>query len=224
MPNDAVGRAGAATLAEITHLWWFADGAIMDVGTRAHLHRSWGLCRRHAWLYLRVEIELRVSPLGNAVLVADLINRAAELAAGRHSLRHRRAAATVRVGCFTCVYAARSAGIERFRSAMHDVNAGARTRTWAKASEHVWRRVACPGCVPDADASPGIACRAHVDWATQTAAQAHYLNALAERVRRCQKSLTADGPERSADSDAALLEGIGWCAGWSPELATRRLR
>lgn len=212
------------TLAEVTHLWWFADGAIMDGDTRLHLHRSWGLCTRHAWLYFRLETQLRIHPLGNAILMADLLARAANQLASRHSERHKRAALVTRDSCFTCEYAANNSGAaDRFARPLAAVNGGSRTADWCIASQHVWQPRMCPVCAPRRDAAHAVVCRPHgvIDTTAPITADRAYVKKLAQRVTVCQKSMTHGGPQRAPDSDAALVEAIGWCAGWRPELATR---
>jgi hypothetical protein len=65
---------------EIRQIWSFLDGAIMDVGTRQHLWRSWGLCPRHAWCYAVAELEIRGGrPFSTTILYEELVGRAARL-------------------------------------------------------------------------------------------------------------------------------------------------
>lgn len=220
MLTDADNAAGAVTLAEISQLWWFADGAIMDSDTRAHLHRSWGLCARHAWLYFRVEIELRIHPLGNAVLMADLVDRAVEVLSSHRSVHHKLAELEVHDTCFTCDYGGR--GSRRFAAQQRSVNAGSRTAEWCVPCQDVWQPRICSMCAPRRDARSAVQCRQHRAHGQNARDELGYLTDLARRVAVCVKSLTADGPDRTADSDAALVEAIGWCFGWHPELALRR--
>ena len=214
---------GPATLAEISQLWWFADGAIMDAGTRTHLHRSWGLCTRHAWMYFRVETQLRYHPLGNAVLMADLVSRAAHLVASPHSTRHKRATLESTESCFTCDYIAASpAGVDRFSAQLNEVNRGSQTADWCREAQHVWQSRMCSACAPRSDVAGAVSCRMHMlTGESSPDAARDYLAQLAERLTVCQKSLTFDGPARTPDSDAALVEGLGWCAGWRPEIVLR---
>ena len=37
-----------------------------------------------------------------------------------------------------------------------------------------------------------------------------------QRLSTCVRSMTADGPPRRLESDAALIETLGWFAGWQP--------
>ena len=221
--DSAPGTAGgeAVTLAELSQLWWFADGAIMNPDTRAHLRRSWGLCTRHAWLYFRVETELRIHPLGNAVLMADLVRRAAERVTGRGSVARKLAQLDTRGSCFTCDYG--DHGQARFTRQLAQVNCGDATARWCRASQRVWQPRMCPACTTHAHATPGVLCRTHlISEAARLRGEAlpgDYLVALAERLGRCVKSMTVDGPDRSPDTDAALVEAIGWVSGWRLGLA-----
>jgi hypothetical protein len=206
------------TLAEVSQLWWFADGAIMAPDTRAHLHRSWGLCPRHAWLYFRVETALRVHPLGCAVLTADLVRRAAAVLSGHGPLSRRLRRLQTRDSCFTCDHG--DHGSPRFANDLARVNSSDAAARWCAPCRSVWQSRMCPGCVPSPDSATGIACRAHLpaDGVASEALPDRYLTDLAVRLDRCVRSMTVDGPARTSDTDAALVEGIGWVAGWRPEL------
>lgn len=212
-----VGPGAPVTLAELSQLWWFADGAIMAVDTRAHLHRSWGLCARHAWLYFRVETALRVDPLGNAVLTADLVHRAAGIVTARGPLSRRLDRLRTRDSCFTCDHGGH--GAQRFVGQLVQVNASDAPTRWCDSCRSVWQPRICPRCVPEADGSTDTRCRTHLLGAAgPEGLPRSYLQDLAGRLDRCVRSMTADGPARTPDTDAALVEGIGWVAGWRPEL------
>lgn len=224
-PDGQPSLDGPATLAEITHLWWFSDGAIMDDGTRHHLWRSWGLCPRHAWLYFRAENEIKYQPLGNAVLHEDLINRAADMVNSRHSPHWKLHHLASSDSCLTCDYLASSPpGRASFTRDLDTVHAGTRTHDWLAGGRDIWSSRRCPHCphtTPDAgtgEASPrdhehAVPCRRHIDDRSIDDLTP-YLVDLTDRLRRCIKSMTADGPPRAADSDAALVEALGWVAGW----------
>lgn len=220
--------ATPTTLAEVTQLWWFCDGAIMDASARKQLHRSWGLCPRHAWLYFRSENELKYQPLGNAVLYRDLTGRAAELLGSRHR-RHtkwrRLAAAGI---CLTCDYLSISPhGADRFAGDLANVHAGTRTRSWLNGSTEVWQARHCPQCPATSTAlrpAPGgpssdLSCRIHLLTGAvdhEPAETCRYLEALTARLTSCVKTMTAEGPARTPDTDAALVEALAWFSGWPP--------
>ena len=227
-PPDPSDLATPATLAEVTQLWWFCDGAIMDVGTREQLHRSWGLCPRHAWLYFRAENDLKYQPLGNAVLYHDLAARAVELLTSHHRSRtkwHRLAGAD---SCLTCDYVSTAAhGRDHFADDLATVRNGARTRDWFTGSIEVWQTRHCPRCpntvprdqAPPTDPANGLPCRIHLladADEPDPGNVADYLAALTDRHATCEKSMTVDGPARTANTDAALVEALAWFAGWPP--------
>lgn len=201
----------------------------MDDGTRQHLWRSWGLCPRHAWLYFRVENELKYQPLGNAVLHEDLISRAADMINSHHRPHWKLHHLLTSDACLTCDYlAAGPVGRASFASDLNTVHAGNRTRGWLADGRDIWSARRCPHCpptTPDAGAgesSPsnhehGVPCRLHVDDQSLDDLIPYLLD-LAARLHRCTKSMTADGPARVPDSDAALVEALGWVAGWPADL------
>lgn len=232
---DPTDLTTPVTLAETAQLWWFCDGAIMDVGTREHLHRSWGLCPRHSWLYFRTENELKYQPLGNAVLTEDLVRRAAELLGSHHRPHTKRHRLSPTANCLSCDYLAASPeGRDRFTDDMQAIRRGDRTQSWIVGCGQAWRPHRCPHCpnpapvaTPDTavaadghtDAPGGIACRLHL-LADPDAHGTHdavdYLQELCDRLTGCVKSMTVDGPDRTVDTDAALVEGLGWLTGWPP--------
>lgn len=224
-PIDLTSPAGPATLAEVTHLWWFSDGAIMDDGIRHHLWRSWGLCPRHAWLYFRVENEIKYQPLGNAILHEDLISRAAHLINSHHRPHRNLLHLATSDSCLTCDHlASASTGRASFTSDLNTVRTGTRTHDWLASGRDIWSSRRCPRCptaTPQAgagEASPKnygheVPCRLHVDDRSLGDLAAYLLD-LAARLHGCITSMTADGPPRAPDSDAALVEALGWVAGW----------
>ena len=229
-----------ATLAETTQLWWFADGAIMDPGTREHLHRSWGLCPRHAWMYFRIENEVKYQPLGCAVLLEDLVSRAARLLRSRHTRRHTLSSLQASDSCFTCDYVeGGTIGKPPICGPSRCPGRGAAQPslvlpvTGGMATTHL------PECTPTVHPQRTTAgvCRLHLAGELTsdapandsskftytpadaghrgTAPVAAYLSTLTTRLTTCRKSMTADGPPHTPDSDAALVEALGWCSGWA---------
>lgn len=92
-----------------------------------------------------------------------------------------------------------------------------RTRDWVQDSRGVWRGRVCPECLPARAGSDAVLCRAHLITTgshDDMARAADYLDVLLPRTRRCVRSMTFDGPDRAPDGDAALVEALGWFAGW----------
>lgn len=203
---------------EVKQLWWFSDGAIMNVDTREHLWRARGLCPRHSWMYFCVENELKYQPLGTAILYEDLLQRA------MHVLRARRADRTKRRGlapcatCFTCDYVVGARGSPPSFTAERDqVERAARTRAWMQGSRDGWQPHTCPQCLPARAGPESVLCRRHLlerGTHEDIVNSAASLAGLVERTHCCVRSMTADGPPRSAETDAGLVEAIAWFAGW----------
>jgi hypothetical protein len=73
------------TPAEVKQLRLFVRGAMMDLGVREHLWRSWGFCPRHTWAHAIVEVELVGGlPFGTAILYEDLAGELRALARRLH--------------------------------------------------------------------------------------------------------------------------------------------
>jgi hypothetical protein len=209
------------TLAETKQLYWFCHGsAITDVGVRQRLRRAWGFCPRHTWLLFCVEHELRYLPLGAAKIYQDLTWTAAVLLGGRHTVTRMRRSLAAHASCFTCDYLARGPSEDpAFTEGRAWVAAATRVRRWTADSRPVWQHRVCPRCEIAQLPTPqhGQLCRLHlVENATkeQLAVTADQLARLGARLLRCVKSMTYDGPPRTPDSDAALIEVLGWFAGW----------
>lgn len=175
-----------------------------------------GRCARHAWLYFRVETELRIDPLGSAVLRADLVRRAAELVTGRGSVARKLSRLHARGSCFTCDYGDHRQ--PRYAQQLAQLNGGEAAARWCRASQGVWQPRVCPAWAPSADTASGVICRPHLISEAAglrgDALPGDYLGELAVRLARCVKAMTVDGPDQTADSDAALVEGVGWISGW----------
>ena len=218
---------GPAEWREVKQLWWFCDGAIMDAGTRDHLWKARGLCPRHSWLYFCTECELKYQPLGVAVLYEDLVGRALRELAHHHVQWLRMRALRPRATCFTCDYlATKGSGPVSFGHETEQVNAATRARTWLDSSRSVWRGRICPDCSDRAASENAVLCRAHLIQRgdrSDVSAQVDYLQQLRPRLRACVLSMTFQGPERTPDTDAALVEALGWFAGWRAGLHYARL-
>jgi hypothetical protein len=121
--------------------------------------------------------------------------------------------------CMTCEYvSAAKAGSPLFSTYRDTVARGERTTQWLAGSREVWRRHLCPGCMPERASARGVLCWLHLladdRETTRIVDAADYLASLHPRLHVCVKSMTADGPHRSPDGDAALVEALGWFAGW----------
>jgi hypothetical protein len=82
----------------------------------------------------------------------------------------------------------------------------------------VWQHHICPSCeiVQLPYPQHPQPCRLHViENATKLrrADAVDHLARLGARLLRCVKSLSYDRPARTPDSDAALIEALGWFAG-----------
>lgn len=210
---------------EVKQLWWFSDGAIMADSTRTHLWQARGLCSRHSWLFFCAECELKYQPLGVTILYEDLVGRALRVLRRHRGDRGRKHGLEARASCLTCDYVAAASGDNpAFLAERDQVEAAVRTRAWVRASSAVWRARVCPRCLPDHENPAGMLCRQHLISSRShddTARTVDYLDELGPRLHRCVRSMTYDGPERCADSDAALVEAIGWFAGWHGSAAYR---
>lgn len=215
---SAADTSEAVTLAETKQLYWFSDGT--DADARQRLRRTWGLCPRHSWLLFGVEHELRYLPIDVATLYQDLTWHATVLLGRRQSVAQLRRALESPASCVTCDVLARGASEDRaFADGQARVAAASRVRRWTSDSRSVWQHHICPSCEivqlpPPQHPQP---CRLHViENATQLrrADAVDHLARLGARLLRCVKSLSYDGPARTPDSDAALIEALGWFAGW----------
>lgn len=216
--SDAALDDAPPTCHEVKQLWWFCDGAIMDVGTRNHLWRARGLCARHSWMYFCAENELKYQPLGTAVLYEDLVGRALRILHAHRLDRSKRHGLAPQASCYTCDYLASArASDPGFAAERDQVEAAVRTREWLRGCRSVWRSRGCPRCLPARAGRDGVLCREHLiadGTHDDSVVVSEYLDALRSRLHRCVRSMTHDGPPREPDSDAALVEALGWFAGW----------
>ena len=219
-------------VSELRQLWSMLDGgAIMVVEVRHRLWRSWGLCPRHGWGFLAMEVELRGGhPLTSTVLLEDLVGRAVRAvrrAFGRPLSGPRRLLGT-RASCLTCDFVdlVRRGGegnplarpTREWLDRMRPLPALAATSALLAATEREWRPRACPGCL----AGGGPLCRPHLlagsvslDDRRRTLAA---LEDLSGRLTRYGRSMTWRGPAARPEDRAALVEGLAWTGGWRAPL------
>jgi hypothetical protein len=207
------------TAPEVKQLWWFLDGAIMNVDTRHHLWRSWGLCSRHAWGYAIAEIEVRGGkPFSTAILYEDLALRASAAMGQRlRSRGHIRSQLETHESCFACEYVSSLPGgeLEMERAQWEETakRVNHRTRTLALVGElrGAWESRSCPACL----GGDGLVCRPHlllgVESDNRLAAE---LAALARRLRVLANSLTTRRTPAGPLDRASWIEALGWFGGW----------
>jgi hypothetical protein len=204
---------------EVKQLWFFLDGAIMDVGTRHHLWRSWGFCSRHAWAYAVVECELRGGrPFATTILYADLVRRAAwRLSPGLLRAHPDVERLRPRAACFTCEFVrgreeAPLPDERHWRAETARVNERRRSRELFRGLERAWRERSCPVCL----GGDGLVCRPHLLEGRELAdGVAHELAALGRRLSALVGSMTTRQTPVGPLERAAWVEAVGFFSGWS---------
>jgi hypothetical protein len=206
------------TTREVSQLWSFLDGAIMNVETRHHLWRTWGLCPRHSWGYAVLEVELRGGlPFSTTILYEDLIVRAARSLT--RSLRLpwsvARRSLESRGECYTCDYEglAHGPGAPGAQDQAQLANTRRRFRPLLLGSQEHWRPVTCPSCL----GGSGPVCRQHLLAGVEPGSRddlAAWLSQLARRLGRFKESMTWRGPEATEFERVSWVEAIGWFSGW----------
>jgi hypothetical protein len=226
---DERSRNLQITDGEIHFLWWFIQGSIMEADTWNALLRAYGLCERHAWAYLSVEIAFRGRHLlGPAILYRALMERTLRAIHPRQYIRRppiRRLKATGQ--CLLCELNINPAGVGAAPRARLDRGRDSSgLRSFATSLAPFWRPQVCAICA--GDAQQGVAsprCRLHlladanarkpVDFIWQW----YSLGELSARLAKYERSFVF-GADRSSDQNcAALISAIGWCGGWRPLLS-----
>ena len=202
---------------EARELWSFLDGSIMNVDTRHHLWKAWGLCPRHNWSYATMEIEQRGGlPFSTTILFEDLTGRAARLLQRTALLPWALVVGRLdaKASCYSCDHAARAqrAWAEDRRRA---ARANARCRSWPllNKSKEQWSRRTCPACL----GGSGPICRLHLlaGFAPEDReVLAQQVGDLARRLRRFTNSMTWDGPAATPDEESSWVEALSWFGGW----------
>jgi hypothetical protein len=210
---------------EAHYFYWFIQGGIMSIGTRRALRRGWGLCERHAWGALSVEMSFRSRYLlGPAILYEDLLNRCVGLIPRRGPFRARRFKRHLQPKgpCMACAMDLYHAG-----SGLADpakIERGRHTRELSSfALEYLgyWSDTACGAC----GGGGAVMCRRHLLDSAEPVGAAGFervcsmLERTRDRVAACSRSY--DWERRAIDRPedrAALLTAIGWLSGWRPLL------
>lgn len=209
---------------EVHHFYWFIQGSIMNVGTRARLWRSWGFCERHAWAHLTVETAFRGGfLLGAAILYEDLVERAVHVLRDSPTSLRRWRRLRPKGPCMMCEMGVFEAGHGVAKPALLARGKSPdRLVTFARECRDHWTGTVCARCDPARD---GALCRRHFveDASRGSSALTHApcatLEALHARLVVYRKAFTwelrgTDGPEHRA----ALISAIGWMSGWRPLL------
>jgi hypothetical protein len=209
---------------EIHFLYWFIQGSIMIPETRHALHRAWGLCERHAWAALAVEMSFRPTYLhGPALLYQDLLERCLAAFTRAGPLRAQRVARRLRSQgpCLMCKLNVYRAG--RGGASLTTIERGRQTAPLYRfAIDHkkYWEQTVCGVC--DGSTSH-IRCRRHlIEQASGLAEHSVHAGLVADlldRVRVLARSYIwenhgTDRPEHRA----ALISTAGFMSGWRPLL------
>jgi hypothetical protein len=225
---DESSRNLQITDGEVHFLWWFIQGSITDADTWNALLRAYGLCERHAWAYLSVEIAFRGRYLlGPVILYRVLIERTSRAIHAHQYIRRpplRRLKAAGQ--CLLCKLNIDSAGVGAAPRARLDRGRDSSgLRSFSTSLAPSWRPQVCAICAGDAQQAVASArCRLHlladanahnpVDFIWQQST----LRELSARLTEYERSFVF-GADRSSDQDcAALISAIGWCSGWRPLL------
>jgi hypothetical protein len=230
--NQALGEEQSQNLpitdGEVHFLWWFIQGSIMDAETWNALLRGYGLCDRHAWAHLSVEIAFRERHLlGPAILYRALIDQALQAIQVRQytlrsPLRRLKAAGPCRL-CALNINRAATGAAPRARLDRGRDSSG--LRSVATSLVVFWRAQVCAICAGDADQAVAFPrCRTHlladlnsrrpVDFMWQQSS----LRELSARLTKYERSFVFGADRPSEQDRAALISATGWCSGWRPLL------
>jgi hypothetical protein len=211
---------------EIHFLWHFIQGSIMIPDTRRSLRRSWGLCDRHSFGFIAIETAYRHDYLhGQAVLYKDLMKRAAAALNAPAPLYAVNVAFKLRATgpCLMCKleYGPTSKGAARPELIEQGRDLGP-IRTFANDTAPYWRVRVCGRCAAN-DSRPR--CRIHVreeliSGSCDAPEQRALVQYIFEHVTRYARSFVwGHHGTDTVEDRGALIEAIGWLAGWRPWLA-----
>jgi hypothetical protein len=195
----ASGAAGCSAAGGSSEPDGCGGSVLFDSLTVDRLRSSWGFCTGHAWLYLCLETEMTTRPAASAGICQDLTVQAVRLLEERRRPRRRLRAFAGVERCLLCEYGTAPDPFERLVTAEL-------TRGWLARSAVVWLRRRCPSCLPHVATAGGVVCRLHVSRRDLSGRVLRdYLGDLGERLGGCE-----------TDGEAAVVEAVGWFAGWHP--------
>jgi hypothetical protein len=237
-----VGEDAQLEPEEVGALWSFVHGDIMIGGIRQQLKRALGLCPRHTWGYFVVEVELwqyGPKPRGGhipfdvGVLYQDLLeDMIAKISATHRTTRHGlHDVLTPMDKCRICGDlsqpgdATTPIGYAGSNAATLTAEAAelAFTTAWCVRTKDHWGEWVCPLCkdlvATPSGTSTGMLCRSHLaqveSISTEEAhAVAARLDDIRNRLHRSVESMTQGGQPATLADDAAVIETLGWFAGW----------
>lgn len=214
---------------EVHYVWSFLLwGSVMDPGIRRQLRQGWGLCERHAWTLLSVEMAFRPHfPHASTLVYQDLMSRARQafLLMGPWKTGRVRRALRARAPCIMCSI---GYGPESHGAAPPDVLDRGRDvaslRRFAEATRPWWEPAVCGICSGSGRATR---CREHLRQELAGAAADRRLEDAGDLVWRLSAHVSRFAHSfrwelRGTDTDedrAALISAVGWCSGWRPLLS-----
>jgi hypothetical protein len=188
---------------EVRRLSGLLGDAVLDPDAHRRLAAAWGFCPRHTWAYFATELELRGLPGGTIVLYEDLLRRVGQPA--DDWLQHLRPTGP----CPVC--AAVLADTDCAEEAAL-VNRHERTITLLQESQPHWAPRTCPQCLGGA----GLTCRPHlIDRGAGDRDVVIGRLAALRRVVEGAGDAIGHPPRTVLPREwAAVVETLGWFAGW----------
>jgi hypothetical protein len=224
-PHSRESQDLAITDGEVYFLWWFIHGSVLIPETWKALVRAYGLCERHAWVHLSVEMSFRKRHfLGPVILYRALVKKSVQAIETCQRMGLPGRPLQARGACFLCALnighaeagAAPPTRLDRGRDSSG-------LRSCATDLAALWRPKVCAICA--GEASGPSRCRPHlladlkshrlVDLSWQMAT----LEELSVQLARYEDSFVAEAEEPADQDRAALISAVGWCGGWHPLLA-----
>lgn len=238
-PPPALSERTFLDPAEVSMLWSFVHGDIMIGGIREQLRRALGLCARHTWGYFVTEVELWLygpAPRGGhlpfdvGVLYQDLLTDViGKISSARSPSRHGlRSALSPKGPCRICADLSTPGDGVPLGYAGSNADALAEeaaeltyTKAWLLRTQEHWTAWVCPACtLPDSPSNAVSAlCRNHLARfdaiaPEEVAAIVSHLDDARRRLYRSVDSMTQGGRQATTADDAAVIETLGWFAGW----------